>query len=368
MISLFANDGGVNATAFLADHAGRVTLLVTPGFLSRLHYAEAAHPEERFGEIDVRQMTVATLRQLGQQNARGPDGRLYVVADETGEGMRLEVLREAYPNLDFKGLAQHLFPALVARLPMAVFEPVRQDLACREITLILATKRSGSSYLADVVRDCGLGDAREHLRNQVIEALASDYRFNRPLAWRNFLNLITVEGRVASKVISHFLADYLRSGARDLALLAELCAGITPRVILLDRSDKVGQAVSAYLAGRRGLWHVQSDSDAARLESTAPAPYNFNALLVRYAEYRQQPAIFGMMRDIFPRALELDYDRDVAGQDPATLTARLAQAFGLEMRRTGQSADSRQRLANAENAEICARFTADYRALFGVDP
>jgi LPS sulfotransferase NodH len=385
MISLFVDDGGVNATAFLADHAERITLLATPGFLSRLHYAErdarGATPGTRFGEIDVRQMTVALFRLLAQWNAEAAEARareataaehLYLVADETGEGARLAALRADYPHLTFKGLAEHLFPALIARNPRAVFAPVRQDLAVSEITLIFATKRSGSSYLGDVVRDCGLGDAREHLRDQVIAALASDYRFNRAFALRNFLNLIAAEGRVATKLITHFVADYLKTGARDLTVLAELCAGITPRVITLDRSDKVGQAVSAYLAARRGVWHVRSKADAAKLgqkrEEAGQVTYDFNALLVRYAEYRQSSAVLDLVRGIFPVALDLDYNRDVDGLDPAALAVRLSGALGFSIGRMGGSAANRQKLANAENDAISARFREEYRALFGVEP
>lgn len=376
MISLFVNDGGVDATRFLADHADRVTVLASAGFLSRMHYAERSVGGGvgggRFGQIDIRQMTVAVFRLLAKWNAEGPSEHIYLVADEKGEGLRLAALRADYPDLNFKGLAEHLFPALIARNPQALFAPVSKDLTCTEITVIFSTKRSGSSYLADVVRDCGLGDAREHLRNSVIEALKSDYRFNRPLAVRNFLNLIAVDGRVATKVITHFFADYMKSGARDLALLADLCAGITPRIIVLDRADKVGQAVSAFLAARRGVWHVQSDSDAEKLGQAGPADYAFNALLVRYAEYRQSSAVLDYARSLFPGALDLEYDRDIDGADPAVLAARLVQAFGITVDQMadqmGGSAANRQKLANAENDEMCARFRVEYRALFGVDP
>lgn len=368
MISLFASDNGVSATAFLADYADRVTLLTSAGFLSRLHYAEAANPQERFAEIDVRQMTVAVLRQLEQQNAKGPDGHLYVVADEAGEGRRLADLRKAYPNLAFKGLAEHLFPTLVARIPRAMFKPVEQTLTCTELTLIFATPRSGSSYLADVVADCGLGDAREHLRNSVIEALTDDYKFNRAFAFRNFLNLISQDGRAATKIIGHFLSRYLTSGARDLDLLAELGKGMTIRAIVLDRDDTVGQAVSAYLASRRGIWHIRSEADAEKLDQANTHVYAFNRLLGRYTSYREQSAILGLVRDLFPAALELEYDRDIADATPEALAARLQEAFSVSMIPSGQQAAGRQKLANAENAEIGARFRADYHALFGVDP
>lgn len=367
MISLFSNDGGVDATKFLADNAQKITVLASAGFLSRMHYAERDAHGGRFGEIDIRQLTVAVFRLLAKWNEEGASDHVYLVADETGEGKRLAALRADYPNLTFKGLAEHLFPALIARAPQAVFAPVPTELACTEITLIFSTKRSGSSYLADVVRDSGLGDAREHLRNSVIDALKSDYRFNRPLALRNFLNLVAVDGRVATKIITHFFSDYMKTGARDLAVLAELCSGITPRVITLDRADKVGQAVSAFLAARRGVWHVQSEADAEKLGQTEVAPYNFNALLVRYTEYRQSSAVLDYARTLFPGALDLDYDRDIDGVAPAVIAARLAETFGISVDQMGSSAANRQKLANAENDEMCTRFRAEYRGLFGVD-
>lgn len=368
MISLFINDGGVNATDFLADHADRITLMVDSGFLSRLHYAERSVPDGRFGEMDVRQMTVALFRRLAELNAQGPSSHLYLVADEAGEGARLKALRADYPNLHFKGLAEHLFPALVARLPKSVFGPVEQGLTCTDFTLIFATPRSGSSYLADVVGDCGLGNPREHLRNSVIDALQSDYRFNRPLAFRNFINLITEDGRASSKIIGHFLSRFLTGGAQDLALLRKLGEGMTIRVIILDRADKVGQAVSAFLAARRGIWHVRSDADAEKLVQVNSSAYGFNRLLARYTAFREQSAILAMVRDVFPQALELEYGRDIAEATPGALAARLREAFGLSVTRSGQRAEERQKLANAENAEICAQFRADYREMFGIDP
>lgn len=368
MISLFINDGGVNATDFLADHAEQITVLADAGFLSRLHYAERSDPQGRFGEIDIRQMTVTVFRNMARWNEEGPSDHLYLVADEKGEGARLAALRADYPNLTFRGLAEHLFPALVARNPKAVFAPVPQDLMCKELTLIFATPRSGSSYLADVVGDCGLGDAREHLRNSVIDALTADYRFNRALALRNFLNLISKDGRAATKIIGHFFSRYLTTVAQDLELLRRLCDGMTTRVIILDRDDKVGQAVSAFLASRRGIWHVRSEADAAKLDQANTPDYAFNRLLARYTSFREQSAILGLARDFFPQAIELEYDRDIADATPGALANRLQEAFGLSGTLSGQRAADRQKLANAENAEICAQFRADYRVIFGIDP
>jgi len=368
MIELFNHANGLGTLKFLAQESNRLILLASSGVLSSLQYAERQFPHEDFGEIDVRPITVGNLAQLKQLDEAGGSHVTFLVADETGEGKRLKSMRESYPNLTFAGLGEALFPALVARSPGAIFSGrSRKAPPCRQITLIFAPPRSGSSFVADVVSHVTGAKAREHLRNEVIEVLASPYRFNRTAALRNFFDLVTTQdGQAATKIISHFLQDYIGT-VGDLKLVRRVCEGMDVRAIVLDREDKVAQTISGYLAARRGIWHLESGRDAERLEAVGEVGYDFHKLLPRYLGYRQQSYVIDFAREIFPDHLALEYGRDIEAGDAVALGARIAEFLGLPWV-SGDQPAGRARLANEENARLCARFREDYEALLGTRP
>ena len=367
MIELFNPANGLGTLQFLARESNRLVLLASSGALSGLQYAERLFPHEDYGKIDVRRITVGVLRQLKELNETGGSPIVFLVADEAGEGKRLKSLRENYPNLTFAGLGETLFPALVARNPGAIFDGVPRKAPCRQITLIFAPPRSGSSFVADVVTHVTGSKAREHLRNEVIEVLASPYKFNRAAALRNFLRLITTpEGQASTKIISHFLQDYV-TRVGDLKLVKRVFEGVGVRAIVIERDDKVAQTISGYLASRRGIWHLESGRDAERLEAAREVGYDFHKLLPRYLGYRHQSYVLDFTREVFPDHLALEYGRDIEAGDAVALGARIAEFLGLPWDPSDQLT-GRAKLANAENARLCARFRADYEELLGMRP
>ena len=367
MISLFGTDAELNATRFLARNADKTILFTSTGFLSRLHYAAREAPGEPFDQIEVRPINVATLKQLSKLDGEGGFAKTFVVADESGEGKRLASLRATYPHLKFAGLAENLFPALVARRQGVALRPMPGKLQTRTLTMIFAPPRSGSSFVSDVVSQVTGTKIREHLRNDVIEALASPYRFNLAVALRNFLNLITNDaGHASTKIISHFLQDYVGQ-AGSLKLVKRVCEGLDVKVIVVERDDKVAQTVSGFLAMRRGVWHLESARDAAAIEAAPQVGYDFDRLLPRYLGYRHQSYVLDFAREIFPDHLLLEYGRDLEAGDAAALGQRVANFLGLPPE-AGQIETKavRAKLANEENQRLCTRFRADYDALFGL--
>ena len=306
---------------------------------------------------------MARLAEAGQ-----PKGHILVVADETGETKRLRALKAEHKGLSFIGLGEALFPALVSRRSKALFRPLPRQLKCHSIVLIFATPRSGSSLVADVVSDLGYGDVREHLRDGEIQVLSSGYNFNRRTALRNLVNLSGKNGCFSTKIISHFLMDYLRR-VRDFKSLEQFGDDIKVHAIVLDRSNKVDQAVSADLAMQRGVWHVRSGKDAAKIKETRAARYEFGRLNARFFEYWQQSFILDFARRIFPDHMPLNYEKDVEHGDVEALGKRINEAFDLGVAEPDFSrSKARKKIANKDNSALVKKFRGDFWATFGYKP
>lgn len=311
--------------------------------------------------------SLATIPIDGPSLSRFPDDNrvdLWIVADP--EPDRLDALRDQCPEQRFVGLGQDLFPALVARRPRAIFDPTPEPPST--LCLIIAPPRSGSSFVADRVGRITGTKTREHLRKDVVSALAAPYAFDRVAAIRRFLGLIANPdtGQASTKIITHFIQDYVAE-VGDLNAFKEAAKGIDVKPIIVERLDHVGQAVSGYLAMARGIWHLESDKDAAALASANEVPYDFKALLQLYLGYRQQGYVIDFAREIFPDHLALEYGRDIEAGDAVALGARIAEFLGLPCD-PGDPPAGRAKLANEENTRLCARFREDYEALLGTRP
>jgi LPS sulfotransferase NodH len=307
------------------------------------------------------------MAELRLRNAQG-DRQLFVIADPADEGARLAQLSRTFPALRFCGLGRDLWPALTARADAAVFGDIPATLALRTITLVFATPRSGSSLLADLLTDIGAGKVLEHLRDDTVGVLTSGYVFDRRAALRNFLNLAATKGSFGTKFISHFLHDAL-TRTDLLADLAEVTAGVELRVLLLDRRDKVAQALSGYVAWQRGLWHVTNPAEADRLRALPAPALRFPEALAWYLDYLQQSRFVDLFRPVFPQAMALVYEDDLLGQDLAALAQRLAAFLGLPPPHGPfRKAAARLRLADGGTALMAEDFTRQFRQTFAAPP
>lgn len=292
--------------------------------------------------------------------------RVWIVVDINDEAARVADLATRYPERHIVGLGGDLFPTLVARRPRAIFDPSPKPPST--LSLIVAPPRSGSSFVADLVGRITRTRTREHLRKDVISALTAPYAFDRVAAMRRFLSLTAnPDTRQAStKIITHFIQDYIAE-IGDLNVFKEAAKGIAVKPIIVERLDHVGQAVSGYLAMSRGVWHLETDRDIAALASANTVPYDFNALLQLYLGYRHQSYVLDFAREIFPDHLALEYGRDIEAGDAAALGEKIAEFLGLPWEPADQLT-GRAKLANEENARLCARFREDYEALLGIRP
>lgn len=367
LVGLFKPGWEGHARAFFAAQADRATLVAAPGFDDLLRQAEQAQGTPlgfaRLRLDSTGRSRIATLAAAG---------RLIVVADPEDESAALATLQAALPQARLCGFARDLVPALIARRGAAVFDPAPALPDPLTLTLVLATPRSGSSLLTDILTDIGAGAVMEHLRLEVLGLMRTDYVFDLGVALRRFLALTQVNGFAGTKIIAHFAADYLTNRNRFGTVLAAL-EGVRLRPVFIDRRDRVDQAVSGWLARQRGLWHVTTAAEAARIRAAPDPLYDFDEILSWHVDYRHQATFLDMLRTDLPQALSLTYEDDLRGADLAALARRLASFAGLPDQPEGRPfaltrAGKRQQIADAGNARLAARFRVDYLRLFGRTP
>jgi LPS sulfotransferase NodH len=367
---LFREGWGGRALRFLEANRDRTVLLATPAFHQDLQETEAVVRQERGTGYDfsVLPLTPETRPELHQCSSRS-DPRLFIVADPDDESKQLLRLRQAFPALRFIGLARDLVPALVAQANHAVFAEIPAQLKVQTATIVFATPRSGSSLLADLLTDIGAGRVIEHLRDGVIGILASGYVFDRTAALRNFLNFASVKGHFGTKIISHFLQDYLTQIDGLAAVLDEVCAGLTVRVIFLDRADTVAQAISGYTAWQRGMWHVTSPAEEEKLRHLPKPVFRFPEALAWYLDYVQQSRFINLLQPAFPEAITLSYEDDLLNKDLEGLGQRLAGFIGLPPGSVAlRKVQTRQRLADDLSLEMAETFRHRFHRQFSTDP
>ena len=353
---------------FFAQNRERVTLLAAPRFVAQLYYAEKSLRDEGGAfDFEVMPLNVGSFARFADLDSKG-SSQTFVVADPDDETARIDQLQTRFPSLRILGLGRDVFPALVARNHAAIFAPIPPTLDIHSITLVVVTPRSGSGLLADVLTDIGAGRVMEHLRKDVIEAMKSNYVYDFRRAFQNFLNFASVEGHFGTKLISHFLNDYLVQ-LKSIGDVRVICSDIRPKVVFLDRNDKAEQTISGYLASRRGLWHVTSDADAERLRASPQQTLDFPSALSRYFLYQQQKTFLDAIRPFFPGAMELRYEEDLQDKDLAALGQRLAAFLGLPSQKIQLSKSlERRQIGDDATLELAQNFKTMFHAMTGKTP
>jgi LPS sulfotransferase NodH len=369
MKTLFAATSEIRLVQFLNDHSRRLKLLCDPGFVADLYYARRDEKEAPELTVPIQALSIETMDGLRALAAASDEPPLFVVASPANEAERLRTLRDEYPKLTFIGLAEHVVPALVAQAAHKIFEPcpaLVEPGAPLKLVIVFATPRSGSSYVCDVLEGMGIGRPKEHLRDTLIELFASSYRFDKSAAIRNFLRYSAKDGWVGTKLITHFVEDFVTTcGLADVAAAVEIPIDIYP--IFLDRQDRAMQAISGELAARRGVWHITDAESRQKFAEAAPVRYDFYSILKRYIGYSSQSAFLQAMRTIFERRLELIYETDVVEQ--SVLVDRLATFLGVDaMDSSFAKAEQRERIADGLNDQFQVAFANDFIKRFGSRP
>lgn len=234
----------------------------------------------------------------------------------------------------------------------ALLAPLRHGsgvaMPAERIIFLCFTNRCGSNYLGQLLAATGqFNEAGEYLNAETVIHHAS--RLADP-------SLRAYFARLPGMVARHgWLA--MKAGIDQLVMLSD--AGILREVharahyILLERRDRLGQAISRCIAAQTGRWTSEHASDvpdsalrysraaiAQEMRSIEEATYGFYSF---FAANRIAP-------------LHLMHEDVLA--DPATALARIGAALGLGALRVDPSGVRIARQANAVNAAWRDRFLA----------
>lgn len=222
-----------------------------------------------------------------------------------------------------------------------------------ERTVLLAsTFRSGSTYVAELLRQNGIVGLSLEKFNTIWEsAPAPDAAFRKAVA---AIGATQADGLLAAKIMwphRNDLARCLRLERADSAVLA----GCFPdaRWLWVKRRDKVRQAISFWRARRSGRWHVFDTSDEPRIA------YDYDEIRECYREMVTHDVAwedFFAEAGIVPHLIEYeDFSANLAVQ------LRKALRF-LEVQPVGRKLATEVRLKKQRDAfteEIRERFMAD---------
>lgn len=364
MFSLLLSASSLNAVKFLAERQEKIGLLL--GGLDQENISEIEAADLRSSAEPIKVLALDPVLDAGGVAQKELDQRLWFVLDPRGEAEALGKMRRAYPNLWFEGVAEALLPALIAKthVPSLKEEDLRR---CKNLTVVFAAPRTGSSFVADVVGKLTGTRTKEHLRKDGIDCLSTPYEFDRAAALRRLLAYIcNSEGVATTKVISHFAQEFIWHVGK-LREFAEGIEGIRCQTIVIVRRDVVAQAVSGFLAMKRKLWHLESGADHARLKALPKTDYDFDHILALYVGYIQQNQWIDQCKALFPENLSLSYEADIAAASKEELANKISSHICPDANLPGD-VELRSRLANSENALMAERFRTDYEQLFGVAP
>lgn len=344
-----------------------VRIVASPKFVVGLHQIERQHRCTVANPDALWPLRMGTFRRLdnAEQDAQhGETTPTFVVADPEGETARVQALTDRYPSLEFVGLAEDVFPALLAGAA-DVFRASDEDAhAPTEMVLVFATPRSGSSALADVVSAVTGADCREHLRPYVLEALRADYRFDRTKALNKFLRMAQRDGIFATKVISHFLIEYFNDKPA-WELLAQVASGTRIRVACVDRRNRLEQGISGEVAARRGIYHARSERGEQEVRAAGEVSFNFNAILKRKLRYEMETAVLDLVRTMWPSATTFVYEDDIYTESTEQTVDKVLKFLSrTEMSEHAKDGSSiRRKLPGDTNAQLREMFEARWTDL-----
>jgi LPS sulfotransferase NodH len=190
------------------------------------------------------------------------DGRCVVVASVRHEAALTEQVRRLASTHAVSTPILRLFGDLFVNLACGQ-DPLQPSVEAPHVPpvayAIVGTPRCGTEFLCDALTSTGAaGFPEEHLRLES-QLLTRHGRFDCVAYFRALRSRrVTPNGVFGTKIISHFLFDHLRWAPKLHRELTSL------RYIHIVRRDRIGQAISAMVASKTGVWHLRNDAERAR--------------------------------------------------------------------------------------------------------
>jgi LPS sulfotransferase NodH len=277
-------------------------------------------------------------------------GNVYVICTNADEAPHTSIIKGRGGQA--MGLFSHIIPRLIALAPPR-FNAPGAALPAKSYALI-SLPRAASTVLAQELRTLGVGLPTEHIRDPVIEfashrALTNFDMFN----WWKILTRSQVSNSVfGTKIIWDFLKMFHeRLATAEYDWLLEQLSKFS--FFYLIRGDKVGQAVSDYVARATGVWHKRQDKAEHYEEKLKGiSDTNMKDLLAIYNKFcASEDKLRRFLEVMGAPVTEVRFEHIC--ENPRREAAKIARALGFEIsEEAAKGPPSLERTTSAQHLKI----------------
>ncbi len=280
---------------------------------------------ELFREWNIPASRLLPSDALAKSRAASEPG-LAVVCTEQPEGPLQHRLRA--DGLQTLGLFSQIVPRLAASLPPRYHALPGNDL--RFEYAVMCLPRCGSTLVAQELHRIGAGNPIEHFRGYLPPLLRERAvsRFDFARWWDLVRSGNRLDGIFGTKIIYDFwkMAErHMTPSERELVL--DFLRNV--KVIYVQRSDKIGQAVSDVIARETGVWHLWNDSMREEYRRKLEVSEgNVDNALASYDKFTgSEQRLRQLLESLGCDLIKVDYAELAA--DPKTVMASVASSLGL---------------------------------------
>ena len=217
-------------------------------------------------------------------------------------------------------------------------------LACRESKLnlwnpepeyhycLITTPRTGSTLLANVLSQLGVGNPTEHVRTPLVYIINhGNYGFERVI--ESLARIASRNEIFGTKFISTFL-HYIY-GSDGAPKLAEYLNARNYKVVLLKR-DLCDQAVSSYFASRSNVWHL---FDKNKFSRKSEITYDFTSINEIYQRFVKEEHLVNQIAAAISPDRQITIRYDELDADALAVGCRVRDFVGAELPESGVRLD-----------------------------
>lgn len=300
------------------------------------------------------------LSEFPSKNEEIPANFVYVICTNADEAPHSSVIKKRGGQAI--GLFSNIIPRLIALAPPRFNWP--DATAPTTSYAMISLPRAASTVLAQELKSLGVGLPTEHIRDPIIEFAAHRAITNFDLfSWWKILTLSQTANNIfGTKIIWDFLEMFrVRLVSAEYDWLLEQLSKF--HFFYLVRDDKVGQAVSDYVARATGIWHKWSKKKEAQYEDklkeiSGTSSVNMNDLVATYNKFvASEEKLRKFLESLGAPVTEITFDQIC--DNPRLEAAKIGRSLGVKI---GKDAEKGQPALERTTSEQHLRIEAELRA------
>ncbi len=248
----------------------------------------------------------------------GAPDSIFVFDD--ADGYPSSLLRRQYPGKNTYVINFDIALRLACKeRKLNVWNPEPEHRYC-----LITTPRTGSTLLASVLSQLGVGHPAEHVRTPLVHVIKQGgYAFDKVM--ENLARIASRNDIFGTKFISTFL-HYI-FGDEGAGRLAEYLNAKQYKVVFLKR-DLCDQAVSSYFAVNSNVWHL---FDKKQFSKKGDVPYDFSSINEIYQRFAREERLVDLIATTIPPQRQMTVRYDDLDADSLAVGERVKAFVGAEV-------------------------------------